>query len=498
LLAFTLGLSGCGGTGGGNGRMMNDDIERSDDEPLQTLSKIYQAAITDGADYTFDNVMSAAVVQNLGNEETSISGTPDLSVSSIARNNEGGYDITYRIDDATDTVTFLPEHCDEAERVCNTNLAEGGGVSIWSMHSTVEGLLGPSDLAEYHNAKHNTFNNVLTNDGMNLRHRQIFVFGVTTPDANQPEMGIANYYGWFFGYAYQNDASSNAFRQRISGDFRLVANFDPTMPVINGEITNIRGQAPGQGSEIQTPWPNSSFVITGTGINSAGQFTAKLEGKDESSDPDIASLRKFMGALTAQLFGPNADEIGGVISADRDGTDHDLSLYGYISGTKFSPAKMIGSDGVLVGISRNYRDDITEPKERGAVIITRGDSGWTVIINDRSWNLDDSESNGTIYEHAVDTDDDAAYLWSTTDGFKSTSEFEYFDVKGWADNSQGDGIWSTYYMIHGDRTGDSALPASTASYQGRMEARAFPRDDAVNFSDAERFRGDLSLTADFA
>ena len=476
---------------------------KKEDEPVQTLSEIYQSAITDGEEYTFNNVMSASVLQNRDDQETSIAGSNELSVTSIVRNEGGGYDVNFLIDNSSETVTFLPDDCDLVDGTCTTELTGGEGVSIWSHHETDSGLLGPSDSATYHNAKHLTFQNVMTEDGMRLRHRQTFVFGISTPEANQLEMGMANYNGWFFGYAFKKDGILNSDRQRIRGHVHLVADFDLNVPKIDGEVTNIRGQAPGQPSRIRTPWPNSSFVITGTGMNAAGQFTATLEGRDESAEPDIASLRGFMGKLTAQLFGPNADEIGGVVSAERDDSDHDLSLYGYISGTRLAP-KNIGSDAELVGVSRNYNNSMTDSIEKGVATMNRSDSGWAVSIDDQSWNLDDSEYDKPeseyerTYEHMVDTDNDAAYLWSMTDGLLPTSEFAYFDVKGWADNSQGAGVWSTYYIIHGDRTSNSALPTTSASFQGRMEARVFPRDNAVNYNDAERYRGDLSLTVNFA
>jgi len=273
------------------------------------------------------------------------------------------------------------------------------------------------------------------------------------------------------------------------------------MSELSGRIHAIRGSQPGQSSgSDRVPWPTSYFTITDGRIVD-GQFTAVLTGYDsDPSKPFNESVRGYMGHVLGEFFGPNAEEAGAVVSASRDveGEDHDYVLYGFVGGTELG-TKMIGSAGTLVGVSRNYNDPpMTDPKDKGTATVTRTESGWTVSINDRSWNLDDSELNHNTYQHAVDTDDDAAYLWSTTNGFQSESEFEYFDVKGWADNSLGDGVWSAYYIIHGDRTGNPALPSSTASYQGRMEARVFPRDDAVNFSNAERYRGDLTLTANFA
>ena len=99
-----------------------------------------------------------------------------------------------------------------------------------------------------------------------------------------------------------------------------------------------------------------------------------------------------------------------------------------------------------------------------------------------------------------------AWFWSYTDGFWATPEFDHFDVKGWSfseQDSQGNYIdISTHeHIVHGDRTPDSAMPTSgTATYDGRMEARSFPSDDAVFTGSSlhSGYRGDVTLTADFA
>ena len=484
--------------------MMGGKIE--DGKPLRTLSEIYQSAITDGEEHTFDMVLSASVLQNRdpNNPSTSIPENNELSVSQIVRNEDGGYDVTYRIDDASNTITFHPSECDEDGGDCYEDLdADDQGAQLWNMHSTVGGILSPSDMAEYHHANHLNLQGT-TSDDVNFRHRQIFLFGVTTPASNQPKTGTGTYYGWFFGYAHQKDSIDNSDRQRIRGDFHLVANFDLNEPAINGQITNILGQAPGQPSSTRPPWPNSRFEITGTGINDEGQFTATVRGVDDSNAPDIASLRGFIGQLTAQLFGPNAEEIGGVVSADRDDTDHDLSLYGYISGTKFAP-KMLGSEGVSVGVDRNYTDSETELQEKSMVTITRKDSGWVVTVNGREVELDDSDytdrSNYYFKPHGDDSPNHyGEYFWTLYDGFK-TPEFEYFDIKGWSrvyDNEDEKEIRSFNFFAHGNRTPVSSLPSTTASYQGSIEGRQFAANDALNSGETTRYRGDLSLTANFA
>ena len=97
---------------------------------------------------------------------------------------------------------------------------------------------------------------------------------------------------------------------------------------MQGEIDAVRH------TETRSEWTTSSFEIADGRIKD-GQFTATLIGRD--SDPNTSfdeSLRGFTGAILGEFYGPGADEVGGVVSAQRDeaGDDHDRVLYGYIDG----------------------------------------------------------------------------------------------------------------------------------------------------------------------
>ncbi len=476
----------------------------------KTLSEIYQSAITDGEEHTFDMVLSASVLQNQDsdNPSTSIPENNELSVSQIVRNEDGGYDVTYRIDDSSETVTFLPSDCNNQDEECVLSNEEGQReFDIWAMPSTEEGTgqLGPAANLVYHNIKHFQVHGTTSSDERIL-HKQIFVFGVTTPESNQPKTGTGTYYGWFFGYANRMTEAGNAFRQRIMADMQLVANFD--MNTINGDLTGVEGTPPGGNNNSWEDWQEESrFEITGTGVNSAGQFTATVTGMDASTADDVESVRGFMGQLTAQLFGPNAEEIGGVLSASRDldGDDNDLALYGYVSSTKFGPAKILSSEGVSVGVKRNFEESKTELQEQGEVKIMRdaGDSGWVLTTDARTVEFEDEDyryGEGNYFRaSAADDAQDGDYFWTNTNGFFVTPDYDYFDIKGWANNHDNPGIWVNSFIIHGDRTPISSLPFSTATYHGRMHGREFPSDDAISWiSEARRYQGDLTLTADFA
>ena len=137
------------------------------------------------------------------------------------------------------------------------------------------------------------------------------------------------------------------------------------MSSLSGRIYSIRGAAPGTTTRVS--WPTSSFSITEGQINSEGQFTAKLTGLDSGTNvPFSRSLRGFVGSILGQFFGPNAEELGGVLSGSRDfdGTVHDQSLYGYIASKKFAPAKTLGSTGFIAGILRDFSAETSQLREQ--------------------------------------------------------------------------------------------------------------------------------------
>ncbi|MDE0095124.1 MAG: transferrin-binding protein-like solute binding protein [Gammaproteobacteria bacterium] len=339
-------------------------------------------------------------------------------------------------------------------------------------------------------------------------HRTNYLFGVN-PQALPS--GSATYAGRFRADAYKMTDPSNGQRVRYSGAFLLSANFD--MSELEGRIHAVRGSQPGQSSSSdRISWPTSFFTITdGRIVN--GQFTAVLTaGDSDPNTPFNESVRGYMGHILGEFFGPNAEEVGAVVSASRDvaGEDHDYVLYGFVGGNDFGPAKTLGSEGILAGVLRDLDTSTTELREEGVTAtVQRTENGWTVTVGDRTVEFQDSDyashpAGPTNYVRAVDGGE--AWFWTLTGGFGKTPEFNHFDVKGWGWNdqvSQGvySGVSTNDLIIHGDRTPDSAMPTSgTATYGGRMEAYSFPTDDAVFTGSNLRisYRGDVALTADFA
>ncbi len=408
-----------GGDGSGNGGDNsgdNTDSGNTGGPPVPTLAEVYSSATA--TDHSFDAI-SAAVRRNDTDDNTSIpeDGDMELAVSSIRRNTGGGYDITYIIDDAKRIVTFLPEHCDGLDGWCRLEL-EGEYIEFWTMFSG-----NPLDLTtdmEYFSVAHlNT--PITTSSDVSIAHRQMFVFGVETPAAAVPSRGEAVYSGWFRADAYRRGSSSGSYRQRFNATMKIVANFD--MSSLDGEVFSVRGSQPGQSaSSDRVSWPTSSFRISGGRINSQGQFTATLTGMDsDPSVPDNESVRGFMGEIVGRLFGPNAEELGGAVSASRDlaGDDSDLNLYGYVAARRLGPAHTLGSAALTSGMLRKYAEDATELLEDdGMATIERTTGGWRIRVDGRTVELRDRDYGSRApwyYTYSRDVDDGRVWFWSETD-----------------------------------------------------------------------------------
>ena len=430
-------------------------------------------------------------------------------IKSIRRSSGGGYDITGHNENSPNdevTVQFLPEHC--GETICEIQ-QDGVTYFLWTQ-------IAPHTQQLSLNSEFDYFSVLAFDIGglpENKRQRNFIVFGVETPAAAVPTQGRAIYHqsGWLGANIYRQRSSSDSYRQQISGKVRIVANFD--MSSLSGRIYSIRGAAPGATTRVS--WPTSSFSITEGQINSEGQFTAKLTGIDsDTTDPFrnfSKSLRGFVGTILGQFFGPNAEELGGVLSGSRDfeGTVHDQSLYGYIASNKFAPAKTLGSTSFIAGILRNFSAETSQLRDSNAMAtVERTASGWRVTVSGRPpFELSDIDlgSNPQFLDSYLTSPrvGEEAWLWSHTRGFSKSPEFNHFDVKGWIfgekDSSERQTSATRDHIVHGDVTSSSEMPTNgTATYDGRMYAEEFPSDDAVFFAGSTNYRGDVALTADFA
>ena len=454
--------------------------------------------------------LSTTVVRHRGGDER---GTElddgEFFVKSIRRNANGEYVVDYVLLDEDHQVT-IPNNAADCTNACRVTV-NGREFSFWNATDNDADTASFEDgLGEYeYFASHRIFYQPGDSQG-----RMSFVFGVRNEEL---PMGTATYHGEFDIRTWEMADPDSDRRQFITGTMRIVANFD--MRALEGRVYRIRGSEPGD--DTRSVWPTSGFTLTNGRIVN-GQFTATLTGVD--SDPNTAfdeSVRGFMGHVLGEFYGPNAEEVGGVVSAIRDvaGTADDRVLYGFIGGRKTDRLTGVNDmEALSSGVDRDFEADSTTLTaiERPTVEATADGYRITYILDGQAQTIELGESDfgsnpassGSATRYDREQDGLDYLLWDVTGAFASRRSFqgrfrpEHFDVFALSPirrDASGDALLvRRAYILYGNRTTD--VPTTgTASYAGRFQAYEWPTDQAVSSSDPShvQYRGDLDLSADF-
>ena len=254
-----------------------------------------------------DNILpalAANVTRQFGATRSTELSTAFL-VNSIRRDTTGAYVMDYTLDGTDGEVTLHMNDCDGS--TCSVTV-DGRTFSFWSWTRDDDAPTVFDGLGEF---DYLASLELTLQSPADTRRRTWFVFGVRT--AELPS-GSATYHHRFRARSLLTDNPSNNERQNYAGTMRLVANFD--MRELEGRIIGVYGSEPGQSR--RNLWPTSAFTITdGRIVN--GQFTATLTGVDTDPNTPLAeSVRGFIGHLLGEFYGPNAEEVGGVVTATRD------------------------------------------------------------------------------------------------------------------------------------------------------------------------------------
>ena len=309
----------------------------------------------------------------------------DIFVKSIRRDASGAYVIDYVLDGADQQVAIPLDNCPRGCRTTVNGRTFGfyAGTGDDDDMATTEDGLGEFDYVAAHFAFYQP-------DDTQRRTR--WVFGVRNETL---PVGTATYHGRLYSETWLTTDSNSDWQQRISGTVRIVANFD--MRALEGRIYRIRGSEPGDSA--RTVWPTSSFTLTNGRIVN-GQFTATLTGVD--SDPKTPldeSVRGFMGHVLGEFYGPNAEEVGGVVSATRDlaGTADDRVLSGFIVGNKTDRLTGVNdSEALLAGFDRDdVADTMTLTALEREATVESTDDGYriTYMVDGQTQTLEFTESD---------------------------------------------------------------------------------------------------------
>ena len=506
-LVAALALSGCGGGSGESTTMTPppSDGGMMPEPPAPTLAESLASA-----DNQF-TPLTAAMRTDLTTDPPSVAPTDDFRVTAISGDGANGWNVTYVKGGVEGMFHF--EHGafpDESGGPGNfhTQTDDGGRFWFFSDHSRRKDE-GTEPRYRYVDEIH-----AQASFGQGESDRYLLVYGHRTGPAGLPT-GTALFTGWMYTRSQPKDHSggSNGSSDRINieGPVRLIADF--VAGTLEGGVSGIqftRYDQDGNRSPREAI-PTTNRFEFGNGRITGGQFMAELTGMDSGSNTLDDTVQGFEGTVNGEFYGPAAEEMGAVVSAES--AAHNRALIGLIRTKRLNPRVFDGERVPLsVGVERDYPAMQVQLTDTATVTAIEGDGTGGFYVTYRVDGADqrvhmeasDYDSDPEIRNIYVNEGDNSPYvLFDMSDSFAifRSPEFDHFNANGWvvvAYDANGDGEnVRRGLMVYGNRTGVTDLPAGTASYDGRMFAFGYPSDNPDS-SGQYRIRGSMTLMADFA
>ena len=498
-LSAALALTGCGGGGGESVTMMP-----STTPPLPDTSDPTIAESLASSDIQFTPLTAA---QRASGDPRREALTDDFEVTSISSDGAGGFHVTFVSGGAETSIHFekgaFPDQSD-CDGCFFTETDDGVEFWFWSQHSN--GVDRNSDPRHrYHDEIDGGF---WVPGAPSERHRYMLVYGHRTGTAGLPA-GTALFTGWMYARTQLKDDPNQSGRLDIDGyPLRLVADF--TAGTLEGGVSGIRFRRYDENGN-RGPWEDRTTTnrfVFGNGRITGGQFMAELTGMDSGNNALDDTVAGFEGTVKGEFYGPAAEEMGAVVSAES--TVHNRILIGRINATRLNPQTFEGGRVPLsVGVERDYLAMQVQPTDTATVTAIEGDGAGGFHV---TYRIDGAEQRVHLEAsdygsdpdfpdiYASDGQNSPYILYDMSDSFYASPDFDHFNAQGWIvvvyDANDDATVWERP-IVYGDRTEVADLPAGTAGYSGRMSAFGYPSD---NPSLNARFgmRGNLTLTADFA
>ena len=465
-------------------------------------------------------------------------------VESITSDGKGGFSVVFVVSGETAEVQFGPEDWTGVQYYKETNDA-----AYYFWHAPVT--------ADFKPVARRYFSLVgwvrFTEEGWPPRGHSSY--GVLTPFDRLSNLGSATYEGHILADMWQNFTGPEQvdIQSELWGEMTLEADF--SAGTISGEVGTLwlyvhRPEGLTQLSET------NSIMISDGGID-GNRFHAAWRGEDSDAGSSLdLSVRGFEGSMLGAFYGPNGEEVGGVLTGERAESDQVINgrfggesqqaamarelwgkfIPGRDDGIAVSPGAAVYADSSDDTLSNLLPDGDTTFSPLSAALVfdwnsnqlrstesggayvksisSDGDNGFrlTYVIDGRESQVvfaaDDWSDADYAYNVNKGPGGNDYWLWSYTDSMypdpddrttadrtSGSSEFDYVDINGWWIGTPADGFRgiSTY----GPRTRAADMPAGSATYEGRLAANIWDGDDLNYPSGITDVSGNLTLEADF-
>lgn len=435
--------------------------------------------------------------------------TDDAHVKAISSDGEGGFHVTYMIGRVEQEVHYAPS---EYERGNFRKLDEEGETTthlLWTYTNSFR-------RADANRNQGSTEFRYFDGHGSLVPggYRSYMSYGARTHTDGLPA-GTATYAGRMGGERWsRGDPVFASGRSNIRGNLNLTADFQHG--TIEGRINRIYIDPPGANNAGLLP-SSTHFDIEDGRIDD-GQFTANLKGADMNANAATDdTVVGYEGGILGEFYGPAAEEMGGVLSAESE--THNSVLSGWFGARQLR--SIVPTDAASspssVGVERDYDASTVQLADDSAVtaISSDGEGGYDVTYKidgvEYAVRLEGGEYGSfspvpALYyerrgaEARVLYSGHSRFFGSTT--FFGDSEYDHFDVLGWSITRYSGADTNTIsyaprgFLVHGVRTEADGLPAGEASYAGKMGGYIW-ETDKPDSSNSTLVRGALSLTADF-
>ena len=340
---LALGLYGCGG-GGGDGPVTSSETTMPDDGatmmpddgettmPDDGMATQFGDGLTAGPgnspvatsdDDPFENVIGmkltplsspVKIETVVGNQGVVLHEEDDVAyVESISYGGQDRWTLIYVIDDQTTEVQFRSEH----EYSDGEWRQDVDGTTFWMWDGRV--YLGDTWQQEIVTNKYFALFGWQDSDSS----RGYAAAGVVTPPENLSSLGSATYKGYVIADTWYNFTDDYVFdnRGQLRGVLSLEAEFSGTTSV-TGTVTGIQTEPIGQafyGTWVEHQ--DATFEIE-NGTITGNRFQAEWRGQDTATSPvSINNFHGFEGSMLGEFYGPDGDEVGGVLNGQRESTN---------------------------------------------------------------------------------------------------------------------------------------------------------------------------------
>ena len=460
-------------------------------------------------------------------------------VESITSDGEGGYTVVYVVNGETFEIQF-----DSEDYTGGQYDKQIGDAQYYFWHAPLYSGVPPKPVARQYFAFVGLARG--TDDGWTRLHS---AYGVLTPAERLVNLGSATYEGHFGADVFKNRPGAGFYDILgfLWGEMTLEADF--SMGSISGDVDTLWYRTP-EGDWLKVPDTNSLLISDGE--IDGNRFHADWHGQDTDADSDYSeSVRDLDGSMLGAFYGPNGEEVGGVLTGQREETDEVINgrfggeshaatetrelwgkfIPGRADGIAVSPGAAVYADSsedtlssllpdgdtAFAPLSASVRRDwsnyeTSHPDSGGAYvksISSDGANGFHVayVVDGREslvhFSANDFRDDWGSFNVNKGPGGNDYWLWSMTDSIWSdpdnrtggSSEFDYFDINGWVACVAGDCFEG--HSTYGVRTRAADMPAGSATYEGRLAARIWDGDNPSYPSSVTDVRGDLALEVDF-